>query len=92
MRSLIALPALVAVAAAQAETFDFGRTVTETRLPATSADNVEPSATETGSGPINTGRACAQIASLVGRSSLEYPSVEAEVRSPLFLCLFKDMV
>lgn len=68
------LPALIAVAAAQAESFSFATTQVETSL-----GNVEPTATETLSGPIETGRACSQIAQFVDDSSLEYPSVEAEV-------------
>ena len=74
MRSNVALPALIAAAAAQQQTFSFAPTEV-----ATTADNVEPTATETFSGPIQTGKACGQIADYVSKSNLEYPSVEAEV-------------
>ena len=77
MRSILALSVLIAVAAAQ-ETFSIGNPVT-TSNPTTTAD-VEPSATETVSGPISTASACAQIANLVKNSEVDSPSVEAEVR------------
>jgi hypothetical protein len=80
MRSTIVLPALLAFAVAQ-ETFTFGEQPTGTRIPESTAGDVEPTATATVSGPISTASACAQISELVGDSDLEYPSVEAEVSS-----------
>lgn len=41
--------------------------------------DVEPSATQSISGPVQTERACAQIASAVERTSLRFPSVAAEL-------------
>ncbi|KAF1998183.1 hypothetical protein P154DRAFT_263693 [Amniculicola lignicola CBS 123094] len=77
MRCFIALPALVAVVAAQAESFNFAATTTGN--PATSAvDRIEPSATES-TGPVDTARACAQISQAIDRSRLDFPSVEAEL-------------
>ncbi|KAF2467853.1 uncharacterized protein BDR25DRAFT_344615 [Lindgomyces ingoldianus] len=81
MRSIIALQALVVLASAQAESFTFG--ATRTLRPVTTGD-IQPSATETISGPISTARACAQISELVDKSRLEFPSVEAELA---FACL-----
>ncbi|PSN74739.1 hypothetical protein BS50DRAFT_22919 [Corynespora cassiicola Philippines] len=74
MRSLFAISALVAAVAAQSESFGFSST-----RAATTDIEVEPTQTETVSGPINTARACSQIAEYVDRSDLEFPSVEAEL-------------
>jgi hypothetical protein len=74
MRSLIALPALLALATAQ-----FTFEPIETEEPLTSIIDLEPTATETGGGPVNTGEACAQISEIVSDSSSEYPNVAAEV-------------
>ncbi|KAF2733402.1 hypothetical protein EJ04DRAFT_439222 [Polyplosphaeria fusca] len=78
MRSIWALPALLAIAVAQ-ETFSFGEQPTGTRSPESTAGDVEPTATETVSGPISTASACAQISEVVADSDLEFPSVEAEL-------------
>jgi hypothetical protein len=73
MRSIIALPALIAAATAQSFSF-------ATTSATTTDDDVQPTATETlSSGPVETAKACGQISDLVRRSSLDYPSVEAEV-------------
>ncbi|KAF2685082.1 hypothetical protein K458DRAFT_387974 [Lentithecium fluviatile CBS 122367] len=79
MRSIIALPALIAVAAAQAESFTFATTKATT-----TEDNVQPTATETVSGPIETSKACGQVAQLVRRSRQDFPSIEADLA---FACL-----
>jgi hypothetical protein len=44
-----------------------------------SVGDVQPTVTETVSGPIQTGQACSQVAELILDSRLQYPSVEAEV-------------
>lgn len=75
MKSFRVLSALVAVAAtAQAQSF----LATSTRR-FSSIGDVEPTVTETASGPIQTGQACAQVGELISDSRLEYPSVDAEV-------------
>lgn len=79
MKSAIALPAFVAVVAAQAETFSFGSSAT--RVPSSTIEQIVPSVTETASGPIDTGKACAEISRQAERSRFKYPSVEAEVSS-----------
>jgi hypothetical protein len=77
------LPALISVVAAQAETFSFATTRVST-----TDDNVQPTATETISGPIETSRACGQVAEFVRQSEFESPSVEAEVsRSPFWIVI-----
>ena len=81
----MALPALIAGVVVAQETFTFGETATRSRAPLSTAVNVEPSATETITGPISTASACAEIAQAVSDSSLEFPSVEAEVRESLHL-------
>lgn len=78
MRSLIALQALVALASAQAESFSFG--ATRSLHPATTGE-IQPTVTQTISGPVSTASACSQIAGLVDKSVLDFPSVEAEVSS-----------
>lgn len=82
MRFLIAFPALIAVAAAQAESFTFATT-----RATTTEDDVQPTATESlSSGPVETAKACGQISDLVRQSNLDFPSVEAEVsRSPILI-------
>ncbi|KAF2647525.1 peptidase S41 family protein-like protein [Lophiostoma macrostomum CBS 122681] len=69
MRSTLALQALAAIAAAQ-NTLDPSSTL-----------EPEPTATatETSSGPINTGRACRQISNYVGSSADTYPIVDADL-------------
>ncbi|KAF2106587.1 peptidase S41 family protein-like protein [Lophiotrema nucula] len=79
MRSILALPALIAVAVVAQETFTFGETATRSRSPASTGDNVEPSATETITGPISTASACAEIAEAVSDSNLDFPTVDAEL-------------
>ncbi|XPT03714.1 hypothetical protein M3J09_012800 [Ascochyta lentis] len=75
MRSPRFLFALLAVASTvQAQSF----VVSSTRR-FSSVGDVEPTATETVSGPIQTGQACAQVAELISDSRLEFPSVEAEL-------------
>jgi hypothetical protein len=81
MRCLLALPALIAVAIAQSQKSSLA---TATKNPATSIENVEPTATETISGPIQTGRACAEVSRLIQQSRLVTPSVEAEA---VYACL-----
>ncbi|ORY19297.1 hypothetical protein BCR34DRAFT_472245 [Clohesyomyces aquaticus] len=81
MRSLIALQALVALVSAQAESFSFG--ATRSLRPVTTGE-IQPSVTQTISGPVSTAKACSQIAGFVGNSRLEFPSVEAELA---FACL-----
>jgi hypothetical protein len=71
------LPALAALVSAQLESFSFGPIQTEE--PATSLDNIEPTATPTQTGPINTASACADISDLVEESDAQYPIVAAEV-------------
>ncbi|KAF2267254.1 hypothetical protein CC78DRAFT_93645 [Lojkania enalia] len=78
MRSMLVLSVLIAAVAAQ-ETFVFSISATRTRGPTETADNIEPSATETVTGPISTESACAQISEYVQDSEFEYPSVEAEL-------------
>ncbi|KAF2646765.1 peptidase S41 family protein-like protein [Massarina eburnea CBS 473.64] len=70
MRSILALPALIAVITAQSF---------PTTRPISSADNVQPTSTVSSSGPIETSKACGAIAKLVRRSSLQNPSIDAEL-------------
>ncbi|KAF1951614.1 hypothetical protein CC80DRAFT_424511 [Byssothecium circinans] len=70
MRSILALPALIAVITAQS--FPTTRT---TSL----ADNTQPTSTVSAPGPIETTKACGTIAKLVGGSRLNNPSVDAEL-------------
>lgn len=72
MRTFTALSALLAVTSAQS------LNTQPTQAP-TSIGDVEPSATETVSGPIQTGSACANIAEFASDTDLEYPAVEAEL-------------
>ena len=65
---ILALSALLALAAAQ---------VTVTRTD----EEIQPSATATSTGPIETGRACGMISEVIENSNLEYPIVTAEVSS-----------
>ncbi|OAL46894.1 peptidase S41 family protein-like protein [Pyrenochaeta sp. DS3sAY3a] len=77
MRTLTALSALIAVVTAQLDQ-SLSFELNPTQAP-TSIRDVEPSATETISGPIPTGRACRLIADFVSDSNRDYPSVEAEL-------------
>lgn len=77
MRSTITLFALFALASAQLQSFSFGPI--ETREPATTIENIEPTATEVDEGPVNTASACADISNFVGESFAQYPIVSAEV-------------
>ena len=75
MRSPQILSVLLAVAATtQAQSF----VVTTTRR-FSSVGDIEPTVTETVSGPIQTRQACAEIGELVSDSRLRFPSVGAEV-------------
>ncbi|KAF2626622.1 peptidase S41 family protein-like protein [Macroventuria anomochaeta] len=77
MRLSQVLSTLIAVAAtAQAQSQPF--LITTTRR-FSSVGDVEPTATETVSGPIQTGQACAQIGRYISGSRLRFPSVEAEL-------------
>ena len=49
-----------------------------TSVPTRTAE-IQPSVTETATGPISTSSACAQISDIVMNSELEYSSVQAEV-------------
>lgn len=75
MRPSQVLSVFVVVAATtQAQSF----VVTPTRR-FSSVGDIEPTATETVSGPIQTGQACAEIGELISNSRLRFPSVGAEV-------------
>ncbi|UPX19781.1 uncharacterized protein EKO05_0010032 [Ascochyta rabiei] len=75
MRSTQVLLALIAVAStAQGQSF-----IATTSNRFSSIGDVEPTATETVSGPIQTEQACAQVGELISDSRLEFPSVEAEL-------------
>jgi hypothetical protein len=80
MRLLLALPPLLAVVATQSITpsasLSLGLIPSQTP---SSIGDVEPSATESLSGPIQTDRACAQVASFVEDSRSKAPSVPAEL-------------
>ena len=86
MRTPQVLSALLAAAAtAQAQSQSF--MVTTTRRFSSIGDiDVQPTATETVSGPIQTGEACAQVGEFISGSGLRYPSVEAEVGARLPYC------
>jgi hypothetical protein len=79
MRSSHILSTLLAVVAtAQAQSASF--LVTSIRRTSSIEDiDVQPTATETASGPIQTGQACAQAAEIISESRAQYPSIEAEV-------------
>ncbi|USP73001.1 hypothetical protein yc1106_00275 [Curvularia clavata] len=91
MKSLAAFAVLTAVVTAQTSTFDFGNTEsfvlepTEEPTP-TSIQNieVEPSPVEPISGPIETDRACGQIAEAISDSRSDLPAVDADLA---FACL-----
>ena len=71
------ISAVLAVAAGvQAQSQSF--VLTSTRR-VSSIGDVQPTATETASGPIQTGQACAEVADLVSGSRSRFPSVNAEV-------------
>ncbi|KAF2125285.1 peptidase S41 family protein [Dothidotthia symphoricarpi CBS 119687] len=72
MRSSAVLSVFVAFATAQIGS-------SSTRVVPTSIGNVVPSATQTVSGPISTGSACAQIADAVANARSRYPSVQASL-------------
>ncbi|KAH6638944.1 peptidase S41 family protein [Boeremia exigua] len=79
MRSSQVLWAFLA-AAATAQTQSASFIVSTTRRFSSIGDvDVQPTATATVSGPIQTGRACAQIADAISNSRLQFPSVEAEL-------------
>ncbi|KAF2179813.1 hypothetical protein K469DRAFT_693702 [Zopfia rhizophila CBS 207.26] len=76
----MALHALLSLAAAQSLTeFLQGPSATRSIRLVSTDDNIQPSVTQTISGPVNTARACGQISELVDDSRLEFPSVEAEL-------------
>ncbi|KAF2448828.1 hypothetical protein P171DRAFT_219978 [Karstenula rhodostoma CBS 690.94] len=62
MRSIAALSVLASVVTAQIETFSFGTSAT--------ADSNRPTSTASVSGPIETGKACGQIAELVTETTV----------------------
>ncbi|OCK75754.1 peptidase S41 family protein, partial [Lepidopterella palustris CBS 459.81] len=72
------LLSLISLASAQAAASSIIQFTLATNAPTQTGD-IQPSVTETVSGPVGTASACAQIAGLVGKSRLQYPSVEAEV-------------
>ncbi|KAH8731735.1 peptidase S41 family protein-like protein [Phaeosphaeriaceae sp. PMI808] len=80
MRFFTVLPLLLAMVAAQRTTLNPSETIEliPTRA-ASSIRDIEPSNTQSVSGPIQSDRACAQIASAVGSSRLQFPSVQAEL-------------
>lgn len=83
MKYFGALSALVAFATAQEPTFGLSNPslsidLDPTRAP-TSIGDIEPTPTGSISGPIQTDRACATIASAVRNSNLQFPSVQAEL-------------
>ncbi|KAF2827122.1 peptidase S41 family protein-like protein [Ophiobolus disseminans] len=80
MRLLTALPPLLAVVVAQGTTPIPSPSIglIPSRAPSSIRD-VEPLATQSISGPVSTERACAQVASVVANSRLQYPSVSAEL-------------
>lgn len=79
MRLPQVLSTVIAVAAtAQAQSSSFAFT-TSRRFSSIDDFDIQPTATETASGPIQTGQACAQVAEAISGSRLTYPSVEAEV-------------
>ncbi|CAO2647349.1 Nn.00g082710.m01.CDS01 [Neocucurbitaria sp. VM-36] len=83
MRTSTALTALLSVASAQRTSLTFGSVsqsfdIEPTQAP-TSIGDEEPTATETVSGPIQTGRACAVIAEFAYDTDLQYPAVAAEL-------------
>jgi hypothetical protein len=79
MRSSHILSTLLAVAAtAQAQSESF--LVTSVRRTSSIEDvDIQPTATATASGPIQTGKACVQAAEIIYSSRVRYPSIEAEV-------------
>jgi hypothetical protein len=84
MKLFLALPPLLAAAAAQSVTQSAAASLSLELIPSqtparSSIEDVEPSATETFSGPIQTDRACAQISSFVEDSTAIVPSVPAEL-------------
>ncbi|KAF1848095.1 peptidase S41 family protein-like protein [Cucurbitaria berberidis CBS 394.84] len=79
MKTFTALSALIAVASAQGISSRFGRTTQSLDVKPTSIGDVEPTATETVSGPIQTERACAAIADSVSDTVLKLPAVDAEL-------------
>jgi hypothetical protein len=77
MRSCHLFSAVLAIAASvQAQSQSLAITSTP-RF--SSIGDVQPTATETASGPIQTGQACAEVADLVTSSRSRFPSVNAEV-------------
>jgi hypothetical protein len=82
MKTATVLAALAAIAAAQ-DVSSFN--ILPTPGPSSIRD-VEPTATLSFSGPVETGRACGDIADVVSGSRLKLPSVNAEVG----LCLKMD--
>jgi hypothetical protein len=80
MRFFTALPLLLAVVAAQRTTLIPSPSIDliPTRV-ASSIRDVEPSGTQPTSGPVQTARACAQIASIVSNTKLQLLSVQAEL-------------
>ncbi|KAL6702625.1 hypothetical protein ACN47E_001294 [Coniothyrium glycines] len=83
MRSYTVLSALVASTVAQQTSVGFGRSsqsfdIEPTRV-ATSRGNAEPTVTDSVSGPIQSDRACAQIAEFVADDSSDISAVTAEL-------------
>ena len=82
MRAFTTFAALLSAAAAQGPSISELPTLTPnvnpTRAPSSIRD-VEPMATQSLAGPIQSGRACAQIADVVQKSELQLPSVQAEL-------------
>ncbi len=83
MRLPVALSTLIAFAAAQRSSAGIlnpsqSLNLVPTQVP-TSIGNVQPSAIQSVSGPIQTGQACAQIAKLAANSDLQYPTIQADL-------------
>ncbi|KAF2272631.1 peptidase S41 family protein [Westerdykella ornata] len=79
MRALITVPLLAALAAALPQLETFSIRPIETEEPATSVDRIEPTATPTDIGPIETARACSQLSFLISESEEDYPIVDADL-------------
>ncbi|KAF3009674.1 hypothetical protein E8E13_008237 [Curvularia kusanoi] len=80
MRTSQFLSTLLAVVATTQAQSEFSL-VTSLRLRTSSVEDidVQPTATETASGPIQTGQACAQAAGIITNSRARFPSIEAEL-------------
>jgi hypothetical protein len=80
MKFLTALSPLLVVVAAQRTSLSATRSLDllPTRAPSSIGD-LEPSATQSLAGPVQSGRACAQLASFIENTRSQTPSVQAEL-------------